>query len=275
MKPPDFGLKDDRIDFTPEKAKKLLSDFKFLAKNYFSHPSYLKIKGRPVAIIYLTRTFIGDYPGAINGLRKGLQEMGFNPFLIGDEIFWYVMRSNPLPPSTHPEINRINLFDGITAYNMYNWAKPKQMGYGKQSTFLSEVQGLYREYQSAIGKKIMLIPSIIPGYNDRGVRLSENHPVIPRQFQPDGAEGSFFDQALKQTVLPFMNPENPLALITSFNEWNEGTQIEPTQETGVTSQDYSPTKTELYPGIYLPGIWGAISFHPSGYLYGHKRSGDG
>ncbi len=68
----------------------------------------------------------------------------------------------------------------------------------------------------------MLIPSIIPGYNDRGVRLSENHPVIPRQFQPDGAEGSFFDEALRQTVLPFMNPENPLALITSFNEWNEG-----------------------------------------------------
>ena len=72
-----------------------------------------------------------------------------------------------------------------------------------------------------------------------------------------------------------MNPENPLALITSFNEWNEGTQIEPTQETGVTSQDYSPTKTELYPRIYLPGIWGAVSFHPSGHLYGRQRTGDG
>ena len=135
------------------RAKKLLSDFKFLAQTYFSHPSYLKIKGRPVAIIYLTRTFIGDYPEAINSLRKGLQEMGFNPFLIGDEIFWYVMRPNPLPPSTHPEINRIKLFDGITAYNMYNWAKPKQMGYGNQSTFLPEVHELYREYQTAIGNK--------------------------------------------------------------------------------------------------------------------------
>ncbi len=50
------------------------------------------------------------------------------------------MRPNPLPPSTHPEINRINLFDGITAYNMYNWAKAKQMGYGKQSTFLPEIK---------------------------------------------------------------------------------------------------------------------------------------
>ena len=248
-----LGLKDDQIDFTPDKAKKMLSDFKFLAQTYFSHPSYLKIKGRPVAIIYLTRTFIGDYPEAISSLRKGLQEMGFNPFLIGDEIFWYVMRPNPLPPSLQPETNRIKLFDGITGYNMYNWAKPKQMGYGNQSTFLSEVQGRYREYQLAIDKKIKLIPSTIPGYNDRGVRLSDNHPVIPRQFDPGGEEGSFFIQALKQTVLPFMDPDIPMALITSFNEWNEGTQIEPTQGTGVTRQDYSPTMTDYTQGYVYQG----------------------
>jgi hypothetical protein len=127
------------------------------------------------------------------------------------------------------------------------------MGYGKQSTFLPEVQELYREYQSAIGKKIKLIPSIIPGYNDRGVRLSENHPVIPRQFHAGWEEGSFFSQALKQTVLPFMNPDMPMALITSFNEWNEGTQIEPTQGTGVTRQDYSPTKTDYTQGYAYQG----------------------
>jgi glycoprotein endo-alpha-1,2-mannosidase len=239
-----LGLKDDRIDVTSDKAQKILSDFKYLAQTYFSHPSYLKIKGRPVAIIYLTRTFTGNYPEAIKSLRKGLQEIGFNPFLIGDEIFLYVMRPHPLPPSPHPEINRIKMFDGITAYNMYNWAKPQQMGYGSQSTFLSDVHKLYREYQKAIGGKGHLIPATIPGYNDRGVRLSENHPVIPRQFQEGGEEGSFFSQALKKTVLPFINPDLPMALITSFNEWNEGTQIEPTQETGVTRQDYSPSKTE-------------------------------
>jgi glycoprotein endo-alpha-1,2-mannosidase len=248
-----LGLKDDQIDFTPDKGEKLLSDFKLLAQNYFSHPSYLKINGRPVAIIYLTRTFIGEYSEAIGRLRKGLQKMGFNPFLIGDEIFWYVMRAKPLPPSTHPEMNRIQLFDGITAYNMYDWAKIKQMGYGRQSTFLPEVQGLFREYQTVLGNKIKLIPSIIPGYNDRGVRLSENHAVIPRQFQADGEEGSFFSQALKQTVLPFMNPEIPMALITSFNEWNEGTQIEPTQGTGVTHRDYSPTQTDYTQGYAYQG----------------------
>jgi len=248
-----LGLKDDQIDFTPDKAKKMLSDFKSLAQNYFSHPSYLKIKGRPVVIIYLTRTFIGDYPEAIGNLKKGLQDMGFNPFLIGDEIFWYVMRSKALPPSPHPQMDRIKLLDGITAYNMYNWAMSKQMGYGIQSTFLSEIHDLYQEYQTAIGQKVKLFPSIIPGYNDRGVRLSENHPVIPRQFRPGGEEGSFFIQALKQTVLPFMDRDIPMALITSFNEWNEATQIEPTRKSGFTRQDQSPSKTDYTQGYDYQG----------------------
>jgi glycoprotein endo-alpha-1,2-mannosidase len=248
-----LGLEGDRINFTPDKTKKLISDFKFLSQQYFSHPSYLKIKGRPVAIIYLTRTFIGDYPKAINSLRKSLQEMGFNPFLIGDEIFWYVMRPNPLPPSPHPETNRIKMFDGITAYNMYNWAKPQQMGYGSQSTYLSDVHKLYREYQTAIGSKSHLIPGTIPGYNDRGVRLSENHQVIPRQFTSGGEEGSFLTEALKRTVLPFMDPDIPIALITSFNEWNEGTQIEPTDASGITNLDHSPSKTEYTQGHVYQG----------------------
>jgi glycoprotein endo-alpha-1,2-mannosidase len=248
-----LGIKEDQIDFTPDKTNKLLSDFKFLAQNYFSHPSYLRVKGRPVVIIYLTRTLCGDYPKAIGNLRKGLQGMGFNPFLIGDEIFWYVMRSAPLPPTTHPYMDRIKLFDGITAYNMYNWAKPEQMGYGSQSIFLSDVHNLYREYQTAIGKEANLIPSILPGYNDRGVRLSENHPAIPRQFMPGGEEGSFFTQALKRTVLPFVDPDIRMALITTFNEWNEGTQIEPTQETGFTTQDQSSTKTEYTQGYAYKG----------------------
>jgi glycoprotein endo-alpha-1,2-mannosidase len=248
-----LDLVDERISFTPEKIKKFVADFKYLAQSYFSHPSYLKLKGRPVAIIYLTRTFNSDYSEAIGRLRKTFREMGLNPFLVGDEIYWYVMPSATLPPSTRPNLDRIRLFDGITAYNLYNWGKPLQMGYGGKSTFLSDVHNLYREYQTAIGSKGHLIPATIPGYNDRGVRLSENHPVIPRQFTPGAEEGSFFTEALRRTVLPFMDPDIHIALITSFNEWNEGTQIEPTWTGSVTKQDHSPTKNEYTQGYGYQG----------------------
>jgi glycoprotein endo-alpha-1,2-mannosidase len=239
-----LGLVEDRIVFTPDKTQKMIDDFKYLARTYFNHPSYLKVRGKPVVILYLTRTFSGNYPEAISLLRKNLKEMGFDLYLIADEIFWYVMRSVPLPPSTQPNLHRIKLFDAVTAYNMYDWAKPKQMGYGRDSTFLQEVHDLYLEYRSALGREVPLIPTIIPGYNDRGVRLSEKHPVIPRQFAPDEAEGSFFQNALERTVLPFVDPENPMVLITSFNEWNEGTQIEPTVESAPTRKDRSPSQTD-------------------------------
>ncbi|HMK66410.1 MAG TPA: glycoside hydrolase family 99-like domain-containing protein [Thermodesulfobacteriota bacterium] len=248
-----LGLVEDRIVFTPEKTQKMIADFKYLALTYFNHPSYLKVKGKPVVILYLTRTFSGNYPEAIALVRKNLKKMGIDLYLIADEIFWYVMRSVPLPPSTQPNLNRIKLFDAVTAYNMYDWAKPKQMGYGRDSTFLQEVHDIYLEYRSALGREVPLVPSIIPGYNDRGVRLSEKHPVIPRRFAPDAEEGSFFQRALKQTVLPFVDPENPMVLITSFNEWNEGTQVEPTVESPATSSDRSDSHREYSQGYAYQG----------------------
>jgi glycoprotein endo-alpha-1,2-mannosidase len=248
-----LGLAEDRIVFTPDKIQKMVADFRYLAKTYFNHPSYLKVGGKPVVIIYLTRTFSGNYPEAVSLVRENLKGMGFDLYLIADEIFWYVMRSVPLPPSPHPNMLRIKLFDAVTAYNMYDWAKPKQMGYGGGSSFLQEVHDLYLEYRSALGKEIPLVPAIIPGYNDRGVRLSENHPAIPRRFASNAEEGSFFKKALERTVLPFVNPENPMALITSFNEWNEGTQVEPTIETAVTQSDRSDSHREYSQGYAYQG----------------------
>jgi glycoprotein endo-alpha-1,2-mannosidase len=248
-----LGLAEDKITFTPDKTQKMISDFQYLAKTYFSHPSYLKIKGRPVVIIYLTRTFSGAYPEAISLLRRTLKKRGVDLYLIGDEIFWYVMRSAPLPPSPHPNLERIKLFDAITAYNMYDWAKPKQMGYGDRSSFLQEVHDLYREYRSALGPEIPLVPAIIPGYNDRGVRLSEKHPAIPRRLGPEAAEGSFFTRALERTILPFVDAALPMALITSFNEWNEGTQIEPTLPSGLTVRDRSASGSDYTQGYPYEG----------------------
>lgn len=250
-----LGLEADRLDFTPERSRKMKEDFRLLAERYFHHPSYLRIGGRPVVIVYLSRTFVGDYEKTLYDLRKDLEKRGYAPFLVGDEVFWYVMRSRSLPPSSRPERKRIRLFDALTAYNLYMWSKADHMGYGARSTFFKDGQELFLKYRSAGGKKVKLIPAVFPGYNDRGVRLSENHPVIPRQLSPGGEEGSFFREALRRLVLPFIDPDLPMALITSFNEWNEGTQIEPTQEGGETKEDYSPSG-KAYTQGYLYRAYG-------------------
>jgi glycoprotein endo-alpha-1,2-mannosidase len=82
------------------------------------------------------------------------------------------------------------------------------------------------------------IPGVIPGYNDRAVRLVEDHFVIPGCL-PAGVEGSTFREALKQWVEPFIGHWPFMFNITSWNEWNEGTAIEPATETEPTIEDQS------------------------------------
>ncbi len=54
-------------------------------------------------------------------------------------------------------------------------------------------------------------------------------------------------------MVPFVDPDFPLALITSFNEWNEGTQVEPTVESSATRKDRSPSKTDYTQGYAYRG----------------------
>ncbi len=99
------------------------SDMVLFAKHYFHNRSYLRIDGRPVVFLYLTRTLTGDVAGMINGARTVLEAHGFNPFFIGDEIYWRVTPEDPNPAgpllTTTPQANRIEQFDAITSYALY------------------------------------------------------------------------------------------------------------------------------------------------------------
>jgi hypothetical protein len=66
--------------------------------------------------------------------------------------------------------------------------------------------------------------SVIPGFNDLGVRPAQNHPVIPR------GSATTFSEFLR-SVKPLLKRQSlPLKVlvVTSWNEWHEDTQIEPT-----------------------------------------------
>ena len=65
------------------------------AKDYFHNRSYLRIDGRPVVFLYLTRTLTGDVAGMIQGARTVLKRLGYDPFFIGDEVYWRVTPENP------------------------------------------------------------------------------------------------------------------------------------------------------------------------------------
>jgi len=179
------------------------------ADSLFTHQSYLKIGGRPVVILYLTRTLEGGYAKAIEKCRAELKSRGWNVFLIADEIFWSVVPADKAPEdgalsTDEPQQARIRLFDAITAYNLYDFSRTRHAGYGAQSDFIRDAAALFQRYRNAAGPNAALVPSVIPGYNDRGVRVRRDHYAIPRQWSSNAPDSSFLGEAIERLAIPFI-----------------------------------------------------------------------
>lgn len=253
-----FDPKTDTTVFDDASTARFERDMCDLADLFFAHPQYLRIEDRPVVFLYLSRTFFGDYAAALSRTRAALRKRGFNVFFVGDEVFWAVIADHPSDQGTpmgtvDPQVGRISQFDAITGYNPYDWGQQAHSGYGAESTFVADVQGLFRRYREACGEHTAFIPGIIPGYNDRGVRAGEDHFVIPRAWNRDVGEGSFLSESFDRLVFPFLDPDLNMVLITSWNEWNEDTAIEPLVASPPTYRDRSRSGDKYTQGYSYEG----------------------
>lgn len=244
--------KGSGIVFDEATKDRFVSEITTLARRYFRHPSYLRTDGRPVIVLYITREMRGLLPRAMREMRESLAAEGHDPFVIGDEIFWAVTEPDDDPRaearfSAEPQPSRIRLFDGITAYNLYEPARERQRGYGAKSKFVADAVKLYRRYREAGG--VPIVPGVMPGFNDRAGRLRENHFAIPRRWAPEAPEGSFFAESIERIAKPLADRKLQMVLITSWNEWNEDTAIEPVELAPPTADDASGRQlfTEGYP----------------------------
>ncbi len=239
------------------------SDMLTFANDYFRSPSYLRIHGRPVVFLYLTRTLTGDVAGMIKGARTVLEAHGFNPFFIGDEIFWRVTPENPNPAgpilTTTPQVNRIEQFDAITSYILY-YGDPNFFlgptkdftGYPGTTNIVADERRLLSEYSAATDGRVPVIPDVSSSFNDRGFRLPTNHPAQPRQWLPGEGPASTLDHLFRCVALPEVDPALPIVMVTSWNDWNEDTGIEPIGGTP-THTDDSPSGSAYTQGYTYGG----------------------
>ena len=234
-----LNLQNDQIFFDPAKITLLRSHFDYIASNYFSHPNLQTIDERPVIYIYLTRTFSGEYVAAIDSVRQDMSALGYDVYLVGDEVYWGT-----------PNSSRIAVLDAITPYNMHG---PSQYaGYPSQTSFIADVRSIYEQYEvTAQNLGIKFIPGIMPGFNDRAVRLDADHYIIPRNFHQDSSFTSTFSH-FAEMAEDFIDTGLNMVTITSFNEWHEDTQIEPTILTDSTNMDLS-TSNSYTQGYYYKG----------------------
>lgn len=198
-------------------VSRLVDDFDYLARTYFDRPGLYRVDGRPVVMIYASRIFRGPFADAIHAIRRHLiAAYGVDPYLIGDEVD----RDSPPDPA------RIRLFDAITGYTLYSTAQPG--GWAADTGFVAESSALMLRFRAvAAAEGVAFVPDALPGYNDRGERLADNHHVLPHGLDPRGDPASLLDQTLGLAA-PLADPRLGLVAVTSWNEWGEDTQVEPT-----------------------------------------------
>ncbi len=180
-----------------------VSDLAYMVTNYGSSPAYLKVNGRPVIFIYervLAQIPESAWPAIISETRA---EVG-NFLLIADG----------------PKTNYARMFDGLHRYNI-SWGVAK---YTKMDD-LSGLRDFFAQYDSNMVQQahqyghIACVP-VTPGYNDTKIRK-------PGRLA-DRKDGQVY-RILWEDALA-AKPD--WVLITSWNEWHEGTEIEPSVEYG-------------------------------------------
>jgi hypothetical protein len=177
-----------------------LEDFSYFSQ-FFEHPQYLKIDGKPVVFIYGAMK-LRNAESVISKVREK-----YNPILLGHLIAWY-----PQEEIENRIVPLFPLFDGVYAYNMVG-GNP-----GRGEDFIDYVAqqfSLFKEISERYNK--FFIPHVEPGYNDSAIR----NPYLIIERSP-----KFFEKYW-QMSLGFLDPKLRMILVTSFNEWHEDQQIEP------------------------------------------------
>jgi hypothetical protein len=210
--------------------KNLVPDFRHLAEHYFRDPNYLRLDGRPVVFMYVTRAYFNGQAArdAVGELRATMKsKFQLDPYLVGDDLF-----TGGVDPV------RARLWDAITDFDVYGTVLQQKRS---TSAALVELAKAYDDARAVIAPLgIAFVPTASPGFNDKGVR--GGHPAAPRYLVDDEKShaGDLFQRMLRDVAVPRTDPKaKNILMINSFNEWHEDTQIEPAAAAVRTNLDDS------------------------------------
>lgn len=182
------------------KVERAVEDLLYILRTYGDHPAWLKVNGKPVVFIY-GRT-IGEIK--LDGWQKVIEQLqksyegGF--VLIGDQI-------SPKAASIFQGVHTYNpcgAMQGKTIEQVREWAKANY----EQWVKIARDEG------------VISCITVIPGYDDTKIRK----PGI----KVERFNGELYRAQWEEAIAA--KPD--WVLITSWNEWHEGSEIEPSVEYG-------------------------------------------
>jgi len=180
--------------------KRAVSDVLYVLEKYGSHPAFLKIGGKPVLFVYgrvMGEVRADQWPEIITTIRE---RYGKDFLLIADG---------------YKESNA-DIFDGIHIYNPAGQLKgksPDEMRTWGRESYAAAVR-------MAKNRARISCVTVIPGYDDTKIRK----PGLRTERHDGQTYGVLWEEAIAA------DPD--WILLTSWNEWHEGSEIEPSLEDG-------------------------------------------
>jgi glycoprotein endo-alpha-1,2-mannosidase len=188
------------------RMKSAIGDIGYLLTHYGGDKAWLHADGKPVLFVY----------------GRALHELSPADW---QEVIAQVRRDNPggvvlIADSLDPKF--VSAFDGASTYNVTGQTQHKSPSEIRDWAFTA-----YLKMIAAAGPEKISTVTIIPGYDDRNTGRPMPRPVTDRW---NGETYRVLWQAAIAAAPDYV-------LITSWNEWHEGSELEPSVEYGSSILD--------------------------------------
>ncbi|TKJ30999.1 MAG: hypothetical protein CEE40_02795 [Chloroflexi bacterium B3_Chlor] len=174
-----------------------------LIDNHAARPAFLRYGGKPLIFFWAVGdVFTTQGQSAIDAWVSIRQQVDR-----GHKTLWI---------ADGADIDFLRVFDGHHLYNI-TWNPPANV-HRTLTTWGNRV----RDYSARHGTGKLWVATAMPGYNDLYIQGRSN------RFAHDRRNGAYY----RETWQAAMDSAPDAIVITSFNEWLEGTQIEPSVSYG-------------------------------------------
>ncbi len=198
---------------------------------YANHPAYLHYGGKPVVFFWSPQSLGG--PAAWRAVRQKVDPTS--------QQIWSVDTTDPA---------YLDVFDNVHLFSAGKWNATTNV-----AQVDSQWRGTVSQYNAAHGTQRTWTAGVIPGWDESRVVPPRATPkVFPR------LDGVLYDQSWQAAMAS--NPE--WISITSWNEWFEGSQIEPSATYGNRYLDLTRKYTSLWKNGPSP-CDGGTSFPQTGH----------
>ena len=217
-----YGLK---IAFHIEPIYKTTEEFKahleYISINYSEHPAFYKLNDKP--FYYLYNSYKLNYQKWQSLLHADSVSSIRTTPLDGIFISLWTLRLDG-------EFALVSGFDGV-----YTYYATDGFHFGSTTSNWQKMSEFAQE------NDLIFIPCVGPGYTDTRIRPWNEKNIRKRD------DGKYYERMFINAITA--NPD--FIGITSFNEWHEGTQIEPAIPKKISSYTYEDYGEDIDPLFYI------------------------